>query len=387
MLRQIHWFDEAGAAAALRLALKEWGYDPVDQSGDGPAIVVAVRPSPDRVPDQAREVVWWVEEASPEEVSEVLALKPGWVLRRSAGPDAVKEALERLRQRDLGEEGWLRRMLQQASLDELLRLLLARSMELAQADGGAIWIRRDDMFFQRAGDGSFPEAPLPRREAMDLAMKEEGWLLGPRDQMGLLRLRNPRTTPDHFLSWTRMAEPLLLNAWKLEESRLLSFKDDLTVAQNRRCLEMELPRLVRQAAVRGESLCLIFFDVDNLKALNTVHGHMAGSLVLQTVAGGAQRICRAHDRLYRYGGDEFCVLLPRTTANGALKFGQRLLEVITGAPLLLEGEWVPISLSLGVAAYPDHADGAEALLKAADQALMKAKAEGKHRVVLAEESA
>lgn len=384
MLRQIHWFDEAGAAGDLRAALKEWGYDPVDQPGDGPAVVVAQRPDPMKAPDQAREVVWWVEEATAEEASAVLALRPGWVLRRNEDLSAVRTALERLRLRDLGEEGWLRRMLQQASLDELMRLLLARSMELAQAQGGAIWVRRDDTFFQRAGDGTFPEAPLPRREALKLATKGEGWLIGAREQMGLLRLRNPRTPPEHFLSWTQAAEPLLLNAWRLEESRLLSFKDDLTVAQNRRCLEVELPRLVRQAAVADESLCVIFFDVDNLKALNTVHGHLAGSLVLQSVAGSAQRICRAHDRLYRYGGDEFCILMPRTLAGGAMKFAQRLLDMISDAPLLIEGEWVPISLSLGIAAYPNHAEGAEALMKAADQALMRAKAEGKHRVVMAE---
>ncbi|MBS1767672.1 MAG: GGDEF domain-containing protein [Acidobacteria bacterium] len=384
MLRQLHWIDEAGAASALRTALKEWGYDPVDELGDGPAIIVATRPDMALLPDQAREAVWWVEDATPEEASEVLARRPGWVLRRSEDFTPVREALERLRQRDLGEEGWLRRMLQQASLDELLRLLMTRAMELSHAEGGAIWVRREDLFYQRAGDGSFPEAPLPRREAMQLVEKGEAWLLGAREQMGLLRLRHPKGAPDHFLSWTRMAEPLLVNAWRLEESRLLSFKDDLTVAQNRRCLEVELPRLVRHAAVAGESLCLIFFDVDDLKALNTVHGHMAGSLVLQSVAGGAQRICRAHDRLYRYGGDEFCILMPRTTPGGALKFGQRLLQVIAGAPLLLEGEWVPISLSVGIAAYPDHAVGAESLLKAADQALMRAKAEGKHRVVMAE---
>lgn len=383
MLRQIHWFDEAGLAGTLRMALKEWGYDPVDQPGDGPAIVVARRPDPARLPDQAREVVWWVEDATPEEASAVLALRPGWVLRRSEDLAAVRAALEKLRQRDLGEEGWLRRMLQQASLDELMRLLLARSMELAQAKGGAIWVRREDTFFQRAGDGTFPEAPLPRREALELAAKGEAWLIGAREQMGLLRLQAPRTAPEQFLSWTHAAEPMLLNAWRLEESRLLSFKDDLTVAQNRRCLEVELPRLVRQAAVAGESLCVIFFDVDNLKALNTVHGHLAGSLVLQTVASGAQRICRAHDRLYRYGGDEFCILMPRTLAGGALKFGQRLLDMISDSPLLIEGEWVPISLSLGIAAYPDHAEGAEAIMKAADQALMRAKAEGKHRVVMA----
>ena len=384
MLRQIHWYDEAGIAGALRMALKEWGYDPVDEPGDGPAIVVTARPDPALMPDQAREVVWWVEAATPEEASAVLALRPGWVLRQGEDLTPVRAALERLRQRDLGEEGWLRRMLQEASLDELLRLLLARSMELAQAEGGAIWIRREDSFFQRAGDGTFPEAPLPRREALELAAKGQGWLIVAREQMGILRLKNPRTGPEHFLSWTHAAEPLLLNAWRLEESRLLSFKDDLTVAQNRRCLEVELPRLVRRAAVADESLCVIFFDVDNLKALNTVHGHLAGSLVLQSVASSAQRICRAHDRLYRYGGDEFCILMPRTLAGGALKFGQRLLDIISDAPILIEGEWVPISMSLGIATYPDHASGAEALLKAADQALMRAKAEGKHRVVMAE---
>ncbi len=384
MLRQIHWYDEAGAAGALRMALKEWGYDPVDQPGDGPAIVVAPRPDADKLPELAREVVWWVEDATPEEASAVLALRPGWVLRRTDDPTPIRTALERLRQRDLGEEGWLRRMLQEASLDELLRLMLARSIELSHAQGGAIWIRREDTFYQRAGDGTFPEAPLPRRDALDLAAKGEGWLLGAREQMGLLRLRLPRTAPEQFLAWTRAAEPLMLTAWRLEESRLLSFKDDLTVAQNRRCLEVDLPRLVRQAAVAGESLCVIFFDVDNLKALNTVHGHLAGSLVLQTVAGSAQRICRAHDRLYRYGGDEFCILMPRTLPGGAMKFGQRLLDMISDAPVLIEGEWVPISLSLGVACYPDHSEGAESLMKAADQALMRAKAEGKHRVVMAE---
>ena len=92
---------------------------------------------------------------------------------------------------------------------------------------------------------------------------------------------------------------------------------------------------------------------------------------------------RAHDRLYRYGGDEFCILMPRTLSVGATKLAERLLSGLQASPLLLDGEWVPVSLSVGIAAYPEHAAGAEALLAAADQALMEAKRAGKSRVVVA----
>ena len=371
-----------GAGEPLKEALQSWGYVPGVFPGPGLAVVVARRPWPELLPPQATEVLWWVAEATPEETSAVLHLKPGWVLGRSS-LQAAREALHRLRSRDLGPDGWLRQMLQQASLEELLRLVLERAIKLAEATGGGLWVRREEMYYQRAGDGSFPEAPLPREAVRQLVAEGEAWWLCPSEQMGLVRLKGPKQAPELFLGWSLDVEPLLLSAWRLEESRLLSFKDDLTVAQNRRCMEAELPRLVREAAAGGESLSLLFFDVDNLKALNSQHGHPAGSLMLQTVASGAHHICRAHDRLYRYGGDEFCILMPRTLSVGATKLAERLLSGLQASPLLLDGEWVPVSLSVGIAAYPEHAAGAEALLAAADQALMEAKRAGKSRVVVA----
>ena len=178
-------------------------------------------------------------------------------------------------------------------------------------------------------------------------------------------------------------EPLLLNAWHLEESRALSFKDDLTVAQNRRCLEAELPQAVRAAATKSEPLALLFLDVDDLKRVNTSHGHPVGSLLLESVALTAQRLCRAHDRLYRYGGDEFCILMPSTTAQGARKLGERLLHLLSDQPQDLGPAHFPVSLSAGVAAFPEHADGAGHLIEQADRALLRAKSEGKGRVVVA----
>ena len=79
-------------------------------------------------------------------------------------------------------------------------------------------------------------------------------------------------------------EDLIINAWHLEHSQALSFADDLTVANNRRCLEVELPQIIREASARGASVALLFLDVDNLKALNSRYGHPTGSKVISKVA-------------------------------------------------------------------------------------------------------
>jgi diguanylate cyclase (GGDEF)-like protein len=382
---RIHWLDVHPSAAgeALHAALEQWGHEIVPGPGQGSLVVVADHPDARLIPAEGTEILWWVEKAEPEAVSAVLNQRPGWVLLQNRPLEAAREALLHLRQRDLGSEGWLRQMMHMASLDELLRLALNRAIRISGARGGAIWLRREDTFYQRAGDGAFPEAPLPRQEAAELVRRGEAFLLAPSEQLGILRLAEPRESPVRFLRGFDDMEPLLLNAWQLEESRALSFKDDLTVAQNRRCLEAELPHAVRSAAAKAEPLALLFLDVDDLKRVNTIHGHPAGSLLLESVARTAQRLCRAHDRLYRYGGDEFCILMPGTTSQGAWKLGDRLLQVLRDHPLNLGEEHLCVSLSAGVAAYPEHADGAGHLIEQADQALLRAKSAGKGRVMVA----
>jgi diguanylate cyclase (GGDEF)-like protein len=381
---RIHWLEAHPSAAgeALRAALAQWGYEVVEGPGQGSLVLVAERPDVRLIPAEGTELLWWVEQAEPEEVSAVLSARPGWVLLQDRPLEAVREALLHLRQRDLGSEGWLRQMMHLATLDELLRLALGRAIRLSGARGGAIWLRREELFYQRAGDGAFPEAPLPRQEAAGLVRRGEAFLLAPSEQLGILRLLEPREAAEVFLRGFDDMEPLLLNAWRLEESRALSFRDDLTVAQNRRCLEAELPQAVRSAATKAESLALLFLDVDDLKRVNTRHGHPTGSLMLESVARTAQRLCRAHDRLYRYGGDEFCILMPGTTAQGARKLGERLLQVLRDHPLDLGHDHLAVSLSAGVAAFPEHADGAGHLIEQADRALLRAKEEGKGRVVV-----
>ncbi len=380
----LHWLDvhPTETGPLLRTALIQWGYHLTEQAGPGTAIVVADHVDPRHIPPQALEVLWWVRDATPEEVSDILARRPGWVVRQSMPLETVKAALEHIRQRDLGSEGWLRQMLHLATLDELLRLVLIRAEHLSGASRGAIWVRNEDAFYQRCGEG-FPEAPLSLGEAAELVRRGEATLICPGVQMGLLRLQGAQGDPEAYLGWIKEVEDLLVNAWNFERTQALSFRDDLTVARNRRALEAELPKILREASSRNEPVTLMFMDVDNLKALNTAYGHPTGSRVLTHVAQEAQRIIRTQDRLYRYGGDEFCIVLPGTTALGGVKMGERLLQILTHRPLAVQGQDVPISLSIGIATYPTQADGAEHLMERADRALFQAKAEGKGCVRLA----
>jgi diguanylate cyclase (GGDEF)-like protein len=384
-MSKIYWIDihPSEQARRLRQALAGWGFEVEDGVGEGTLLIVADRPDPLAVPPEGTEILWWVADADPESASEVLSCRPGWVVRQSQPLEAVRKSLVHIQTRDLGSEGWLRQMLHLASLDELLRPILMRAVQLSGAKGGAIWIRKEETFFQRFGDG-FPEHPLSLPEAASLVQTGQAWLLCPGEQVGLLRLLEPCTGPEHFLGFLREVEDLIINAWHLEHSQALSFADDLTVANNRRCLEVELPQIIRDASIRGASVALLFVDVDNLKALNSRYGHPTGSKVIARVALEAKRMIRLQDRLYRYGGDEFCIVIPGGSGFGARKLGERLIQALGLASLTVGTSRVPMSLSIGIATYPLDADGAEHLLEKADRALFKAKANGKGCVVLAE---
>ena len=383
-MQPVYWMNvhPAQGASLLRASVAAWGFEIQDGPGDGTLLIVADRPDPRWIPTVGTEILWWVRDGNPEEVSEVLSHRPGWVLRQGLPLEAVRTALYHIKNRDLGSEGWLRQMLHLATLDELLRPLLVRAVHLSGAKGGAIWIRQDEAFYQRCGEG-FPEAPLPLAEAAALLKAGHGWLLCPGEQVGLLRLVEPKASPEQFLGFLREVEDLIINAWNLEHSKALSFRDDLTVAHNRRCLEVELPQIIREASARGASVALLFLDVDNLKALNSRFGHPTGSRVISTVALEAKAMIRAQDRLYRYGGDEFCIVIPGGNSFGAVKLGERLIQTLTQDRLMVGGSLVPISISVGIASYPADADGAEHLLERADRALFQAKANGKGCVIVA----
>lgn len=132
---------------------------------------------------------------------------------------------------------------------------------------------------------------------------------------------------------------------------------------------------------------LLMVDIDHFKRVNDHYGHLAGDHVLRHIVGVLRQRLRASDVLGRYGGEEFMVLLPSTDLHGAAQLAEQLRQAVQAAPCEWQGQRIAFTVSIGVAASADTpADPSrtsEALLQAADQALYRAKDDGRNRVALA----
>jgi diguanylate cyclase (GGDEF)-like protein len=171
---------------------------------------------------------------------------------------------------------------------------------------------------------------------------------------------------------------------KLEERTVT---DDLTGLYNGRFMDGYLRREARRASRYGHPVALLFIDLDGFKLVNDVHGHMAGSRTLVEVGEVLRENVRDVDVVARWGGDEFGVVLPETGAEGAAVMARRLCQRIRERRFLgALGMEVSISASIGVAAFPEHADGAEGLLAAADAAMYEVKYHGKDGISMAAET-
>ena len=164
----------------------------------------------------------------------------------------------------------------------------------------------------------------------------------------------------------------------------LLIKDDLTAAYNRRFFDRFLGEQVEQARSGSHSVGLIFMDIDNLKAVNVKHGHSMGSLVLREAAARVIRIMGPDDRVMRYGGDEFCIVLPRRDSAAALEVAESVRKAFAASPFAVDATGgVTLTASFGVACFPGQADTAPALVRAADKAMLRVK-DQKNGIQLAE---
>ncbi|WP_165590408.1 diguanylate cyclase [Bordetella pseudohinzii] len=152
-----------------------------------------------------------------------------------------------------------------------------------------------------------------------------------------------------------------------------SSSDPLTGTLNRRGLAVALEGLKAQ----GAPVAVIAFDIDYFKRVNDEHGHHIGDLAITQVSHMMEDLVRSGDVVARLGGDEFLVLLPQTSLAGAAAFAERLRQTVAQARV---EECGPITLSIGVARYPDHGSNLDAVIKGADKALYDAKEMGRDRV-------
>jgi diguanylate cyclase (GGDEF)-like protein len=180
------------------------------------------------------------------------------------------------------------------------------------------------------------------------------------------------------------AAPVLANLRNLAIAEIRAATDGLTGLPNKRAVTDTLKRMFAQAATERSPLALLMLDLDHFKQVNDQRGHAVGDQVLANVGAVMRGATRSRDFAGRNGGEEFAILLPDTEIPVALRIAERVRAAI--AEMSLSGTDATVTVSIGVAGYPEHASTPERLARLADAALYLAKRQGRNRVELAEPS-
>lgn len=202
-------------------------------------------------------------------------------------------------------------------------------------------------------------------------------------QLGELKLtRSQRFTKDEL----RMLESLLCcliyplrNATLFHQALQMAYTDPLTKTYNRAAFNDTLMREMKRAKRSEQNLSLIFVDIDHFKLINDIHGHSCGDLALASVAHWIKDSLRASDIVFRYGGEEFVIVLTDTDLEGALTIAERVRSGIESHTLAYGMDVLNITASLGVSCQTEQ-DDMEQFLKRADSAMYQAKQQGRNRV-------
>jgi diguanylate cyclase (GGDEF)-like protein len=204
---------------------------------------------------------------------------------------------------------------------------------------------------------------------------------------GVLHLR---VDPDRSIEdWEQlaqtMAERVILALANLELRQRLQIQaihDPLTGLFNRRYMERSMDRELRRAARQQLPLGLVMVDIDHFKQFNDTFSYAAGDTLLQSLGSFFQAHLRPGDVVCRYGGEEFILILPDTSLDQACQYAEDLREDVKQLRVEHRGQSLGmITLSLGVAAFPEHGDKPDDILRAVDTAIHQAKSEGRDRVI------
>lgn len=162
----------------------------------------------------------------------------------------------------------------------------------------------------------------------------------------------------------------------------LSNTDPLTQLFNRRYMMEVLEKEIQRTARKGAPVSLIIIDIDHFKKVNDVYGHQQGDVVLVNVANLVKRHLRSYDVAARYGGEEFVGILPETPLDEAMAVAERVRTAIQQLTFVNKLQTLRITISMGVATYPGPGvDTIDDFIRIADEALYRAKSEGRNRVI------
>ena len=224
-------------------------------------------------------------------------------------------------------------------------------------------------------------------------------MVGQGDTLGILHLQfladvdaQPDTNPDNFrnprqMLATTIAAQIALSLANLrlrETLRDQSIRDPLTGLFNRRFMQESLIRELDRARRRKQPLSLLFVDLDHFKRFNDTFGHDAGDFVLRKLADVVRGFFRSDDVVCRYGGEEFAFILPESSAEDSARRANDLRIKVKDLKLEYHDKWLgSVTLSIGIATFPENGSGYDELLKVADQCLYQSKAAGRDRVTVA----
>jgi diguanylate cyclase (GGDEF)-like protein len=184
--------------------------------------------------------------------------------------------------------------------------------------------------------------------------------------------------------YVRAVASVLGNIYQLSSSRDLAMRDDLTKAFNRRFFDAYLEEEIERSRRYGSLFSIIFLDLDDLKMVNNFYGHLTGSRTLQEVAKRILGAVRAIDKVVRFGGDEFCIILPETDQEQAIAVANRVRKSLTATPFIIDGNVeISITASFGIASYPTHGLSKDDLIRQADAAMYRVKSTTKNAVGIA----
>jgi len=256
---------------------------------------------------------------------------------------------------------------------------------------GACWaLRRGQPHWSDAADG----LACPHLSEMPAAKHLCVPMVGQGETLGVLHLEfsaDGKEVPGLRDSYQRLGVTaagqiaLALASLQLREKlRDQSIRDPLTGLFNRRFMEESLDRELVRAKRKGHPLSVLFLDIDHFKRFNDTFGHDAGDFVLESVADLLRRFFRGDDVACRCGGEEFAVILPESLAQHAAARANALRDEVKKLGLQHRGvSLAAITLSIGVATFPEHGTNSDDLLRMADQCLYQSKAAGRDCVTVA----
>lgn len=210
---------------------------------------------------------------------------------------------------------------------------------------------------------------------------------GRKQTHGVLAIFNPHLEQqsDYTIAFLNIlvdyAAIAIENAQEVARAQKLTITDDVTDLFNSRHLYSELERTLYIARSQAKSLSLVFLDLDRFKRVNDEHGHLVGSELLGQVGRRIRELCRPSDLCFRFGGDEFVILMPGTTRAEALRMTQSIhLNLARSVFKVGQGLEISIEASAGISAYPGDGRTTHAILSAADKRMYHVKSSGRGRV-------